>query len=379
MEYLGQPQEKFKTVHIAGTSGKTSTCYYTAALLAASGKKVGLTVSPHVTAINERVQINGRPVPEAEFCQALTEFLGIIEKVPIEPSWFEVMVAFAYWYFARQKVDYAVVEVGLGGLLDGTNVIKRADKVCIITDIGFDHMHILGKTLPEIAEQKAGIIHEGNTVLTYRQSPEVMEVIEGYSHSQRADLQVIEPLATYDFWEAMPDYQRRNWSLAFRVYQYLRERDSLTDLSSEALQATLKISVPGRMDILKYGGKIIIMDGAHNAQKMSAFASSFKQLYPGVRPAVLLSLKKGKEAQEVAAILGPLTDRLVITRFSIAQDTPVISIKPEELKKVFAAYMEAVSIEADQSKALQKVLNGPEDVIIITGSLYLLSQVKELF
>ena len=150
MEHLGNPQNQLRVLHVAGTSGKTSTAYYCAALLKEAGKKVGLSVSPHVDTVNERLQINGQPMPEAEFCKVLSEFLDVVAESGIKPSYFELLVAMTYWEFARQKVDYAVIEVGLGGLRDGTNVIERADKVCLITDIGLDHTEILGHTLTKI-------------------------------------------------------------------------------------------------------------------------------------------------------------------------------------------------------------------------------------
>src|SRR5688572_10716165 len=123
MDYLGNPQDKLKIIHVAGTSGKTSTCYYSAALLKAAGKKVGLTVSPHVDEINERVQIDLVPMPEEAFCRDMTEFLGLVKKSELEPSYFEVLLAFAYWEFVRHRVEYAVIEVGMGGLTDATNVV----------------------------------------------------------------------------------------------------------------------------------------------------------------------------------------------------------------------------------------------------------------
>src|SRR5690606_38872097 len=119
-------------------------------LLAAAGQKVGMTVSPHVYEVNERVQINTKPLAETQFCRELSRFLNIIQSSGVRPTYFELLVAFAYWEFAEQGVDYAVIEVGLGGLLDGTNVVARDDKVCIITDIGFDHTSVLGKTLSAI-------------------------------------------------------------------------------------------------------------------------------------------------------------------------------------------------------------------------------------
>jgi dihydrofolate synthase/folylpolyglutamate synthase len=138
MDYLGNPQNRLSVIHIAGTSGKTSTSYYIAALLHATGKTVGLSVSPHIDTIAERAQIDLRPLEESDYCEQLGIFLELIEKSGIQPSYFEVLVAFMYWLFDRRGVDYAVVEVGLGGLLDGTNVVDRSDKVCVITDIGFD-------------------------------------------------------------------------------------------------------------------------------------------------------------------------------------------------------------------------------------------------
>ena len=136
MALAGNPQDRLKTVHIAGTSGKTSTSYYIAALLGAAGKTVGLTVSPHVDSITERIQINGQPLPDAEFCQELETFLDIVKQAPQPPSYFELLYAFALWVFGRRHVDYAVIETGMGGLYDATNVATRADKVCVITDIG---------------------------------------------------------------------------------------------------------------------------------------------------------------------------------------------------------------------------------------------------
>ena len=188
MTELGDPQNSYRVVHVAGTSGKTSTSYYVAALLGQTGKKVGLTVSPHVDEVNERLQVNLAPMPEVEFCSVLEEFLSVIEKSDIKPSYFELLVALAYWEFARQKVDYAVVEVGLGGLLDGTNVISRPDKVCVITDIGLDHTNVLGGDLTSIAYQKAGIITSHNPVFTYEQDQKVMQEIKKRCEIEHAQL-----------------------------------------------------------------------------------------------------------------------------------------------------------------------------------------------
>ena len=374
MEFLGNPQERFKEVHIAGTSGKTSTAYYMTALLTASGKKTGLTVSPHVDSLTERLQINGQPVSEAVFCRALTEFLTIIEAVKVKPSWFEVMVSFAYWYFAREQVDYAVVEVGLGGLLDGTNVITRPDKLCLITDIGLDHTEVLGNSLTDIAAQKIGIVQPHNYVLTHPQTPAVMRVFEKWCRQQDAEVRIIKSEPVTD--ASLPAYQARNWQLAYAGYQYLEKRDDLPSLTSQVLAQTKHIKIPGRMDIRQQADKTIVMDGAHNQQKMSAFLESFRTMYPDTKPAVLLALKDGKEYQDIVPLLAPLAERLIITGFETSQDVPLRSMDPAILAKAFQTMGKTVELIPDAAEAYRALLVLPEPVLVVTGSFYLLSQIR---
>src|SRR5574344_2950696 len=164
MEYLGNPQDDLKVIHVAGTSGKTSTTYYIRALLQASSLKTGLTISPHIATIRERIQINGELVEEDSFVDYFNEFYDGVQGFDPKPTFFELVTAFAYWVFKKEKVDYAIIETGLGGRLDATNVVERTDKVSIITPIGFDHTDILGNTLKSIAGEKAEIIQPGSKV-----------------------------------------------------------------------------------------------------------------------------------------------------------------------------------------------------------------------
>ncbi len=380
MDRLGNPQNRLKVIHIAGTSGKTSTAYYMAALLEAAGKRVGLTVSPHIDSITERVQIDGRPLAEADFCTELGSFLEIVERAGQKPSYFELLYAFALWVLDRKGVDYAVVETGVGGLHDATNVATAADKVCVITDIGFDHMHLLGNTLAEIAAQKVGIVHERNHVFMYRQGDDVMAVIEDWTGRHEAPLHVIEDTpkgAAGKGGDSLPAYQRRNWELAYDVYQYLAKRDGLQHLTSQALAKTRQTVVPGRMEIKRLGGKTVIMDGAHNAQKMAAFTGSFRRLYPGVKPAVLLALKTGKEYEELILPLMSLAGRIIVTTFETSQDLPLKSTDPDMLARAFRqAGMSEVQSIADHRAAFQALLAAPEQICVITGSFYLLGQIR---
>ncbi|HWB38874.1 MAG TPA: Mur ligase family protein [Candidatus Saccharimonadales bacterium] len=381
MEHLGNPQEQIKIVHVAGTSGKTSTVYYVAALLAASGQQVGLTVSPHVDSITERIQINGQPISEQEFCQKLGEFLDIVNDQPVQPSYFELMYAFAIWVLAGKNIDYAVIETGVGGLHDATNIIQRRDKVCVITDIGFDHMHLLGNTLPEIAAQKIGIAHPGNQVFCYRPKDQaVLQVFEDWTSKHDATLNIVEEsvIQQNHFRAGLPDYQQRNWSLAKRTYDYLAERDSLRNLTSEELLQTQDLQVPGRMDIKKVGNKQIVMDGAHNYQKMAMFVDSFHKLYPDAKPPVLIALKQGKEYEELAGLLAGFASSIIVTTFEVSQDAPTKSLEPEVLAEALKqAGAAGVRVISNSEEALRELLDRTQDVGVVTGSFYLLSQLRK--
>jgi len=381
MELLGHPEEQLRVVHIAGTSGKTSTAYYMSALLAATGKKVGLTVSPHVDSVTERVQINGQPLGDKEFCQELAVFLDIIDAAPEKPSYFELLYAFSIWVFALHSVDYAVLETGMGGLYDATNIAGRPDKFCIITDIGFDHTHILGRTLPEITTQKVGIVHDNNSLLMYQQAPEVMAVVEEWTRQHNAPLLVTtEAAERQQYPTPMPDmalYQQRNWLLAYRAYRELAARDSLPPVPDAQLILSQTVQVPGRMDRQTINGKLVVMDGAHNAQKMTTFIKSFRTIYPGVQPVVLLALKKDKDSAALGPILADFTDEIIVTKFTVSQDLQASQADPQELAKLLhKAGVAHVHVVPGAHEAYQTFLGKVKTVGVVTGSFYLLSELR---
>lgn len=381
MKLLGNPHEKLRVVHVAGTSGKTSTAYFMAALLQAGGKKVGLTVSPHIDSVIERAQIDGRPLDEVVFCKELEAFLEIIRGAPHLPPYSALLSAFALWVFVRQGVDYAVVETGTGGLHDGTNILHRADKVCLITDIGFDHMRVLGDTLAAIATHKIGIAHPGNHVFMYEQNQEIMNVVEQWTARHEALLHCLDETAerqTYrhDLVTAI-DYQRRNWLLAYSVYRYLEQRDNLPHLTRQVLQQTQQLQVPARMDVRVVDDKTVIMDGGTNAQKLSGFIRSFRQLYPGVKPAFLLAFNDKKDYRTFVPLLAPLANRIIVTSLEVTQDLQIPSADPEMVAEAFRkGGITQVESIADQRLAFQALLAVPEEVCVITGSFYLISQIR---
>lgn len=381
MTYLGNPQETLRIVHVAGTSGKTSTAYYVSSLLEQSGATVGLTVSPHVNEVNERVQINHAPLPETEFCKTLDAFLDIVRESGITPSYFELMVAFAFWQFARIGVDYAVVEVGLGGLLDGTNVITREDKVCVITDIGLDHTHILGNTITEIATQKAGIIHRSNHVFMLQQSVDAMKVVAAKCEQETAQLHVIEPWQA-SAPDALPLYQQRNFSLAHQAANYVLARDGAVPLTPEQIQAAATVYIPGRMEIHHIKGKIVIFDGAHNPQKMAAFISSVRDVFPDKDVAALIAFvhATADRWQPSLDFLARTCNHFVVSSFGVEQDHGLKqSVQVNEITAYLRSkHLVTLVAEPNLRKACESLLAQPEPVLLVTGSLYLLSSARRL-
>lgn len=373
MQALGNPESKLRIVHVAGTSGKTSTSYYVASLLQHSGYKTGLTVSPHIDIVTERIQIQGVPLPSDVFCSYLTECIARIADLPVQPSYFELLMALAYYVFYKEGVEWAVIETGMGGLLDASNVAIRPDKLCVITDIGYDHMHILGNTLTEIAAQKAGIIHQNNSVFMYKQSHEIMTSIRARIEAKQASLYLFDD-AMVSLEADMPAYQQRNWQLAYETVCA-----AIGAVPPEAITASKATYIPGRMDIVEVARKTVIMDGAHNAQKMQAFVASFKKQYTNKKVTVVLAMKEGKEYKEVIDCLLPLTRVLYVTSFSTSQDLPAHALRPD----IIAAYAEQravqnIFVEPDAERAFHAALQGSDDVVVVTGSFYLLAQLRQL-
>jgi dihydrofolate synthase/folylpolyglutamate synthase len=381
--YLGNPQDSFRAVHIAGTSGKTSTAYYTAALLATTGKKVGLTVSPHVDFLNERVQVNMQPLPEAVFVNELNEFMDTLEKGGFTPSYFELLYAFAFWEFARQRVDYAVIEVGVGGLLDNTNVMARSDKVCVLADIGYDHMSVLGNTLPEIAAQKAGIIQLHNTVFCWRQPDEVLDVFRTTARQQQADLHILDAPRLSTMYHFLPLFQRRNFELALHAVRFVCERDGLAAPADDQVLAAGHTLVPARMEARRVGDKTVILDGSHNPQKLHALAEAVREQYPCSDVAVLLAFAKSRtpenRIEQGTYELQKLAHHMLLTSFVINRNSPHHSVDPQALAEACRAdgYTD-FDVIPDPVQAFETLLKRPEPVVVVVGSFFLLNSIRPL-
>jgi dihydrofolate synthase/folylpolyglutamate synthase len=384
MDYLGNPQNRLSVIHIAGTSGKTSTSYYIAALLHATGKTVGLSVSPHIDTIAERAQIDLRPLEESDYCEQLGIFLELIEKSGIQPSYFEVLVAFMYWLFEKRGVDYAVVEVGLGGLLDGTNVVGRSDKICVITDIGFDHTEILGNTLQEIATQKGGIVLEGNQVFMHSQPREVMETIGDICTQRSAHLTVVDDdlsMLNVHQYEMLPTFQKRNISLAYSTVKHALGSDYDHTLLTRALNDSIATYIPARMEEATWHKKTVIMDGSHNPQKIGALVKAIENKYSDRSVCLVVSFGENKaiSLDENLRQLHSISSTIVITQFSLGQDEPRQPIDPRVIEIAAKQQsFETVLVEPDPDAALDVAARQSTDIILITGSLYLLNHIRPI-
>jgi dihydrofolate synthase/folylpolyglutamate synthase len=408
LELLGNPQNKLKVIHIAGTSGKGSVASYISQILQAQGFKVGLTVSPHLLDVRERVQVNNQTIAQDKFNQYFSE----IEPALVEtqhsqlgkPTYFEVLMALAFYTFTKEKVDYAVIETGMGGFLDGSNTVNRQDKVAVITKIGFDHTKFLGNTLSLIAKQKAGIIQPQNVTFTIAQKPIVEKVITDYAEKQNSRVSFIRAKANYvqvregkvglrynfnneiNSYKALEinslaNYQVENSALALSVCLYLCQRDKWS-LSEDILRKTLlKFSFAGRMSIKKMQTKegfekLLILDGAHNPQKMKGFISSLKNVANVEQFAFVIAIKKGKDYKKMLKYITPFAKKIFIARFELVE---LDAVQIAELPEVIAENL----IELDYTN--YQIIEDPIQAIdlalqnfpgcIATGSLYLMSEI----
>lgn len=406
LRLLNNPQNKVKTIHIAGTSGKGSTAFYLSSLLTNQGLKVGLTLSPHLLDIRERFQINNQFISKKEFVYYLNQIIPTIEKVKQtdlgKPTFFEILIALAFFIFYQKKVDYAVIETGLGGLMDGTNTISSPAKVSVFTKIGLDHTKILGSNITSIAAQKAGIIHPKNPVFSIQQIPSAQLVLDKFAKKNKTKITYIQPKInfkniktnnlslSFDFSSQnlkIPNlkintialYQIENSSLALSVLNFLAIRDHFS-LDIKKIRNTLQNSkFYGRADIHHFKNKILILDGAHNPQKMTAFIKSLKTFFPHQKFTFILAFKHRKDFSQMIRMIIPLASHLIITSFLVTSQDMIHTSQPHQsliktFKKLNFSNFSTIPQQSDALKQAFKLKNN----IVVTGSLYLLGEIYPL-
>ncbi len=341
---LGNPQRNYPSIIVAGTNGKGSTSAMLTSILNASGRRTAHYTSPHLVDLRERWTIAGEKIGPALLEECIVALQNL--KSDIRPTYFEALTLIAFLAFARAKCDIAVLEVGMGGRLDATNVVQPI--AALITPIGMDHTEYLGNTIRKIAAEKAGVIHRGTLVLTTNDDPVVLDVIRKRAAKFRNRfIQVTEEHDT-----PLPgDFQRRNAALAVRAAREL-------GVDEASIAAGVKDTRwRGRLEHLLVMGKDIWIDGGHNAHAVAATGPYFDANVP--RPRLLVfGMMSDKDVDAVVARLFPLFDRVIAT-----EPYPPRSVRAE-------TFHGAIAIRNPED-AFKAALDGPERAIVITGSLYL--------
>lgn len=375
LETLGSPQNQIPAIHIAGTSGKGSTAYYATSLLNQAGYTTGTLVSPHIASVAERSLINGQPLPEQEYLHYFQKFTDFYEANELHLSYFEFLTIFSFWLFKKIDINYIIIEVGIGGRLDTTNVIFRSPTVRVITDIGLDHTELLGNTLTEITQEKAGIIHQNDLVVMNRQTPDVEVAVQQQTDAQHAQLLITSPIID-DFLKILPDFQQRNWTLAYCAVEKRLALDEKPSLPKEVLEKSVHITIPGRLEKRNVDGVNIIFDVAHNPQKIRALIDSLRKLYPDKKPIFVVAFGQNKHSSLAGslAIIDNLAQLAYATTFSANYGKNHRHVPPETIQHLMKS---SAKIEQNPATALAKAINKARQLdtyVVVTGSFYLVSE-----
>ncbi len=385
---LDNPHRQYRCIHIAGTNGKGSVAAMLTAVLCGAGYRVGTYTSPHLVDFNERICINGRPVSDDAVVADYQAVQGV-HHGGREPTFFEFSTAMALHRFAREKVDWAVIETGMGGRLDATNVVTP--QVAVITNISIEHKGYLGSTLAEIAGEKAGIIKTGVPVVTgVRQKPAVAAV-ENAARKQNAPLYRLgrdfrfrrNPDATFTYSGRQVrkdlavglrgDHQYENAALAIAVCEHLPDTADRRLTEAVISEGIANAKWPGRLELVGKHPEILL-DGAHNLTAARRLASYLKSAMSHRRIIMVIGMLDDKPYAQMLKILAPLAHRLVLTR-------PVIdrALSPEQLHAVAAPMIGNIDLSPTVADALQRAMSisSGDDLVCVAGSLYVVGEAKE--
>ncbi|MBU0630190.1 MAG: bifunctional folylpolyglutamate synthase/dihydrofolate synthase [Candidatus Margulisbacteria bacterium] len=315
---LGNPQQKLQAIHVAGTNGKGSTCAMIAAILKELGYKVGLYTSPHLLRYNERFQINGREISEPDLSAGIAAVKKAAAGLPQKPTVFEVLTAVAFWYFAKKKVDFAVVEVGMGGRLDATNVIRPL--VSVITNVELEHTTVLGRTLAKIAVEKGGIIKPGVPVVTAESKAEALTVLTHQANIGGSSLVQVGIVGAGFITNLLGEHQKRNAACAVAAVLLA----GISADKKKIVAGLKKVRWPARFQVIRKK-PLTIVDGAHNPAGVKTLVDTLGREYPGKKFVVIFGAQQDKEVTSMLALLRPLAKEMIITRSSHQQSSAMIS------------------------------------------------------
>ncbi|MDP2920683.1 MAG: folylpolyglutamate synthase/dihydrofolate synthase family protein [Dehalococcoidia bacterium] len=390
---LGNPHLKIKTVHIAGSKGKGSTAAMTASVLTAAGYKTGLYTSPHLHFYNERIRVDSKYITNDEIVALIDRIKPAVETVNEEATYgrlttFEVTTALGFCYFASQQCDFQVIEVGLGGRLDATNVVRP--EVCAITSISLEHTELLGNTLREIATEKAGIIKPGCPVVVSPQVEEAGEAIRKITVERQAPLIRVGKDITYrnlgfagykqsllvkgrlgEYQLTIPllgQYQLENTSTAVGLLEVLMEKGYCIP-QDKLVEGMADVSWEGRLQVLN-NQPLVVADGAHNRDSVQKLSAALKQYFRYDKAVLILGLSGDKDLEGIVAELAPVFNEVIVTR-SIHPRAMATAPIAAEFKKHGIIAKETDDISIALPMALKSA--GKNDLICITGSLFVAS------
>ena len=385
---LGNPEKQLKFVHIAGTNGKGSTAAMLASILEEAGYRTGLYTSPFINRFNERMQIDHEQIPDGELAELTEHIRPIADNMADKPTEFELITALAMVYFARHNCEIVVLEVGMGGELDSTNVID-VPEAAVIAAMGLDHVKELGPTMSDIARAKAGIIKQGGRVVSYGGNPDADAVIEETCREKGAELHSPDFSAivpgdfdldgqrfSYKDWQdlAIPligSYQMRNAAVVLETVAVLRDRG--WKISDEAVRNGLAHTRwPARFEVLRKD-PVFIVDGGHNPHGIRATAESLRRLFPGRKFTFLTGVMADKDVESILGLIVPLADQF----FAVRPENPR-AMSAEEL----AARIQAMGVKATPCPSVAAgvaaaiAAEGKDGVACALGSLYMSGDVR---
>lgn len=400
MARLGDPQARLRAVHVAGTKGKGSTAAMLERVLRAAGHRTGLYTSPHLHDPRERLRIMGEPIPKEEFVALVARLRPLIEEFQTVTT-FEALTAMAFLWFAEVGVEVGVIEVGLGGRLDATNLLTPL--MSVITPLALEHTAVLGNSIEEIASEKGGIIKPGVPVLTAAQVPEALAVLRQIATERGSALTVVPERwqgqrtqvsldgQKFDLWETPPDesptlrypalplgllggHQVANATVAVAALHLLREQGVGWD-EAALREGLASVTWPARVEVLRRA-PFVIADGAHTAESAQALVATLRELLPGGwgRSTLILGISADKELGTLWEALEPLAERLILTRsrHPRAMEPAVLAAHP-------ALAGRALETTPDIPEALVMALHeaAPNDLIVVTGSLFVAAAARE--
>ena len=397
MALLGNPHKPYYSVHVAGTNGKGSTSSALASILMEGGFKVGLFTSPHLVSFTERIRINNTPISESEVIETASRVHASMAGRELTPTFFEFVTAMAFYYFAQNKIDWAVVETGMGGRLDATNVILP--QVSIITNIGLEHCEFLGRNISDIAFEKAGIIKPEIPVITSSKIPEVVDLLKNIALSRNSEIHIYDKdfkgtfismddgRTTFDYQGEMNfrnlsvslpgRYQIYNACMAIRACETLREKGFA--ISDDSIRSGLmNVNIGGRLEWVSKSPPVLV-DGAHNPDAARALADSVKTLFPDKKIILITGIMDDKDIKGILRPLVHISEYIILARAKYER-----SALPEKLydhimdfKDISSPVKVASSIY--EALELAKKLCREDNIILATGSFYTAGEVKEIF